>query len=151
MSQLHEQDFYAWTQQQVHLLKDDKLNDLDVAALIEELESMGAREKRELLSRLEVLLMHLLKWQYQPERQGKSWEFTIQEQRSRIHDHLSENPSLTNPETLELGLIKAYAYAVRKAVYETGFKASHFPKECPYSLKKILDMDFYPNEDNDED
>ncbi len=150
MSQLHEQDFYAWTQQQVHLLKDEKLDEIDVAALIEELESMGAREKRELLSRLEVLLMHLLKWQYQPERQGKSWEFTIQEQRSRIKDHFSENPSLTNPETLELGLIKAYAYAVRKAVYETGFKESHFPKDCPYSLEKILDINFYPNMDDDE-
>jgi hypothetical protein len=127
-----------------------QLDEIDVAALIEELESMGAREKRELLSRLEVLLMHLLKWQYQPERQGKLWEFTIQEQRSRIKDHFSENPSLTNPETLELGLIKAYAYAVRKAVYETGFKVSHFPKDCPYSLEQILDINFYPNVDDDE-
>jgi len=144
MSQLHEQDFYAWTQQQVHLLKDDKLDEIDVTALIEELESMGQREKRELISRLEVLLMHLLKWQYQPERQGKSWEFAIQEQRSRIQDHLSENPSLTNPDSLGLGLIKAYNYAVRKAIYETGFKAASFPKECPYSFEKIMDCDFYP-------
>ncbi|MDF1581792.1 MAG: DUF29 domain-containing protein [Methyloprofundus sp.] len=150
MSQLHEQDFYAWTQQQVHLLKDDKLDEIDVAALIEALESMGAREKRELLSHLEGLLMHLLKWQYQPERQGKSWEFTIQEQRDRIRDHLSENPSLSNPDSLAQGLIKAYNYAVRKAVYDTGFKVSHFPKECPYSFEQILDMDYYPNEDNHE-
>ncbi|MCF7970404.1 MAG: DUF29 domain-containing protein [Methylococcaceae bacterium] len=150
MSQLHEQDFYAWTQQQVHLLKDDQLDKIDVAALIEELESTGAREKRELLSHLEMLLMHLLKWQYQPERQGKLGEFTIQEQRDRIRDHLSENPSLRNPDSLERGLIKAYHYAVRKAVYDTGFKVSHFPTDCPYSLEQILDMDFYPNEDKHE-
>jgi len=150
MSQLHEQDFYAWTQQQVHLLKDDKLNDIDVAALIEELESMGAREKRELLSRLEVILMHLLKWQYQPSFQGKSWKLTLEEQRLKLQDHFQDNPSLSQEESLQLVMDKSYRRALVSAEKETGLSRCIFPVDCPYSLKQILDISFYPNEDNDE-
>lgn len=151
MSQLHEQDFYAWTQQQVHLLKDDKLNDIDVAALIEELESMGAREKRELLSRLEVILMYLLKWQYQPSFQGKNWKLTLEEQRLKLQDHFQDNPSLSQEESLQLVMGESYRRALVSAEKETGLSCRIFPVDCPYSLKQILDISFYPNEDNDED
>jgi hypothetical protein len=74
----YETDFYGWTQQQAHLLKTGCLSSLDVANLIEEIETMGRSEKRELDSRLMVLLVHLLKWKYQPKRRGRSWELTIQ-------------------------------------------------------------------------
>ncbi len=150
MSQLHEQDFYAWTQQQVHLLKDAKLEELDVAALIEELESMGAREKRELASRLEVILMHLLKWQYQPSFQGRSWRLTLEEQRLKLQDHFQDNPSLNQQESLQLVLDKSYRRALVRAEKETGLSRRIFPVDCPYSLEQMLDMDFYPNEGKNE-
>ncbi len=113
MTRLHEQDFYSWTQQQVDLLKTGQMEMLDVDYLIEELENIGASAKRELVSRLEVLLMHLLKWQYQPSRRGKSWEFALAEQRDRIQDCLAENPSLSNPDHLQQALAKAYKYGAR--------------------------------------
>jgi hypothetical protein len=97
---LHEQDFYGWVQAQAQLLKAGNFHDLDLHNLIDEVESMGASERRELMSRLEVLLAHLLKWQYQPGRRCSSWLNTIEEQRVRISDHLQANPSLANPELL---------------------------------------------------
>jgi hypothetical protein len=142
---LHSQDFYAWTQQQAQLLKNGQLNLLDIESLIEELETMGANEKRTLMSRLEVLLMHLLKWQYQPTLQSRSWLLTIEEQRERISDHLADNPSLKNPDALQAALDKAYQYAVRSAEKETGLARSVFPKSCPYRLEQIMDIAFYPD------
>lgn len=102
MSVLHQQDFYAWTLQQAQILKSGQFAKLDIAHLVEELESMSATEKRELISRLEILLMHLLKWQFQPAFQSRSWLLTIKEQRLQLEDHLQDNPSLKNPEILQM-------------------------------------------------
>jgi hypothetical protein len=148
MIALHNQDFYAWTQQQAQFLKSKKFDLLDIQSLVEELETMGASEKRTLMSRLEVLLMHLLKWQYQPTLQSRSWLLTIEEQRERIADHLADNPSLKNPESLQVALDKAYQYAVRGAEKETGLARSVFPKSCPYCLEQLMDMAFYPDGQN---
>ncbi len=145
MTALHEQDFYAWTQQQSQLLKVGQFAELDIKYLVEELESMGASEKRTLMSRLEVLLTHLLKWHYQPALQSRSWVLTIEEQRERITDHLEDNPSLTNINYLQGALNKAYQYALRDAEKETGFARSVFPEMCPYSLEQIMDTTFYPD------
>ncbi len=145
---LHDQDFYAWTQQQAQFLKAKKFDLLDIQSLVEELETMGASEKRTLMSRLEVLLMHLLKWQYQPTLQSRSWLLTIEEQRERIADHLADNPSLKNPDSLQAALDKAYQYAVRSAEKETGLARSVFPNRCPYRLEQLMDMGFYPNGQN---
>ena len=93
-SLLHDLDFYAWTQQQVDLLKSGNLVDVDVKHLIEEIESMGASERRELIDRLAVLLAHLLKWYYQPSFRGRSWQLTIKEQRRQLQRLLKDNPSL---------------------------------------------------------
>ena len=90
----YHQDFYGWAQEQAKLLREHRLNELDLENLLEEVESMGKSEKRELESRLEVLLTHLLKWHYQPNFQGKSWELTIRGQRAKSIRHLKENPSL---------------------------------------------------------
>ncbi len=148
MIALYNEDFYAWTQQQAQFLKTGQFAKLDIDALIEELESMGASEKRTLMSRLEILLMHLLKWQFQPALQSRSWLLTIEEQRERINDHLAENPSLKNTDSLQATLDKAYHYAARSAEKETGLARSLFPKTCPYSFKQIMDMDFYPPENS---
>ncbi len=146
MIALHEQDFYAWTQQQLALLKTKQLEQLDIAALIEELESMGASEKRELISRFEVLLMHLLKWQYQPSFQGRSWLLTIEEQRLKLQDHLQDNPSLNSAENMQKTLTKAYRRALVRAEKETGLSRNVFPQNCLYTLEQILDIHFFPVE-----
>jgi len=144
MIALHEQDFYAWTQQQTALLKSGELAKLDIHYLIEELESMGASEKRELTSRLEILLMHLLKWQYQPALQSRSWFLTIEEQRLQLEDHLQENPSLKNADFLQTCIDKAYRRALVQAEKETGLARSTFPATCPYRFEQITDSTFYP-------
>jgi len=137
---LYETDFYGWIQQQAASLRAGKLAELDVANLIEEIESMGKREKRELESRLEVLLMHLLKWCYQPECRGSSWEASILEQRKRIDRHLKENPSLKSlvPQTYK----GTYDYAVLEAVKETGMAKTAFPTLCPWTFEQTTDPNF---------
>jgi hypothetical protein len=146
MTVLHEQDFYAWTQQQASLLKTGQLSQLDIDHLVEELENMGASEKRELISRLEVLMVHLLKWQHQPALQSRSWILTIEEQRLPLEDHLQDNPSLLNTANLQAAMAKAYRRALVKTEKETGLARSLFPKSCPYTAEQIMDSRFYPVE-----
>jgi hypothetical protein len=143
MSATYETDFYGWTQQQATLLKNGQFNLADFTNIIEEIESMGRSEKRELESRLTVLLQHLLKWQYQPNRRGKSWELTIKGQRSRFLRVLQENPGLKSK--LDGCLLNAYQYAVVEAAKETGFDESVFPKNCPWSWEEITNNLFYPD------
>jgi hypothetical protein len=90
----YEKDFYAWTQEQANLIRQGKFNEIDTLHIIDEIESMGRSEKRALKSRLAVLLMHLLKWQYQPTFRGVSWTITIRNQRWEIAELLEDNPSL---------------------------------------------------------
>ena len=143
---LYEQDFYAWTAQQADLIKRKAFDKLDVKHLREELIIMGASEKRELESRLEKLLMHLLKWKYQPTYiNKKSWERTIKEQRKKLQRHLKDNPSLTNPSTLNERFIEAYEAAILLAAEETGLDESQFPISCEWDMRQILDDGFYPN------
>jgi hypothetical protein len=138
----HDEDFFAWTQQQADLLRQGRFADLDIQHLTEELESMGASDKRELMSRLTVLLTHLLKWQYQPDRRGVSWRLTITEQRRAIRHLLDDSPSL---KPLVPGFIASeYADARDDAVYETSLPKSVFPVECPYSLEQVTDAEFWP-------
>jgi len=138
----YEQDFYGWTQEQAALLKAGRLNDLDITNLTEEIETMGRSEKRELQSRLTVLLLHLLKWQHQPERRGRSWTLTIEAQRVDFQDVLSDNPGLKPhlPGLLE----HAYRLAKVKATQETGLDRNIFPVQCPWTLDQLIDDTFYP-------
>jgi hypothetical protein len=141
-SLLHDLDFYAWTQQQVDLLKSGNLVDVDVKHLIEEIESMGASERRELINRLAVLLAHLLKWHYQPSFRGRSWQLTIKEQRRQLQRLLKDNPSLHA--RLEEFIADAYVDSVLLAARETGLEESDFPAQCPYAQEELLNSDFYP-------
>lgn len=138
----HDDDFFAWTQQQADLLKQGRFADLDIEHLAEELESMGASDKRELMSRLTVLLTHLLKWQYQPERRGVSWRLTIAEQRRAIRRLLADSPSLKP--LVPQYLASEYPDARDDAVYETSLSKSLFPVECPYTLEQVLSGEFWP-------
>src|ERR1700723_630738 len=90
----YDRDFYAWANKQAALLRAGKLGEADFEHIAEEIESMGKSEKRELVSRLTVLLVHLLKWQHQPVLRSKSWRLTLEEQRIRLENHLADNPSL---------------------------------------------------------
>lgn len=138
----HNNDFYAWTQQQAHLLRTKQFNQIDFHQIAEEIEDMGRSEKRELESRLELLLMHLLKWQFQPNLRSRSWQLTIKEQRLRLEKLLQENPSLSS--FLADLLDKTYQLATISAERETGL--SSFPETCPYGLTEIFTPEFLPIE-----
>jgi Domain of unknown function DUF29 len=92
---LYDRDFFAWSRQQAELLRAGRLAEADIEQIAEEIDSMGRTEKRELISRLSVLLLHLLKWRYQPEKRGPTWEASIRVQRNRLADHLDDNSSLS--------------------------------------------------------
>ncbi|WP_313931849.1 MULTISPECIES: DUF29 domain-containing protein [Nostoc] len=142
-AQLYETDFVAWTKHTVQLIRDRQFDQIDWDAVIEEIESLGRSERRELKSRLEVLLQHLLKWQYQSNLQSGSWQNTIDEQRNRIIDLLQESPSLKSyPEEV---LAQCYHRGLKAASNETKLAIDTFPTECPYSIAQILDAEFLPN------
>lgn len=139
----YDTDYYGWTVEQAALLKTGNLQEIDLENLIEEIEAMGRSEKRTLESRLIVLLTHLLKWQYQPVRRGKSWELTIKGQRANCLDVLDDNPSLKSK--LDEMFIKSYYRAKIEAAKETGLDEGFFPEECPYTLVQVLDNAYYPD------
>jgi len=141
-SPLYDRDFYAWSREQAELLRKGKLAEADIEHIAEEIDSMGRTEKRELISRLDVLLLHLLKWRYQPGKRGPSWEASIWVQRNSISDHLDDNPSLKP--LLPQALASAYRNAWREAVAETGLAASTFPETCPWTVEQVLDSGFWP-------
>jgi hypothetical protein len=143
-STLYEQDFYAWANEQAALLRAGRLSEADIEHVAEEIETMGKTEKRELISRLKVLLMHLLKWRFQPGGRSTSWRLTIAEQRREVVDHLADNPSLKAklPETME----SAYGGAVLAAARETNLDLDIFPSVCPWSFEQVIDRNFWPDE-----
>lgn len=142
MTTLYDDDFYGWSQEQANLLRTKRFNELDAENLLEEIEAIGRSERRELESRLEKLLSHLLKWQYQPSRRVKSWLLTIKEQRRKFVDCLNENPSLRNKK--EERLIIVYQYARLSAEKETNLSESVFPDQCPWTFDQIMDNEFFP-------
>ena len=138
----YDEDFFAWTEEQARLLRAGEFSQLDIENMAEELESMGRRDKHEIDSRLEVLLMHLLKWQLQIRLRGPGWSGTIREQRRRIEKVLRESPSL-RPVVGQL-IPEAYAEAREKAAEETGLPETTFPADCPFTPAQILAKDFLP-------
>ncbi|MGC8475145.1 MAG: DUF29 domain-containing protein [Acetobacteraceae bacterium] len=141
-SALYDTDFYAWANQQAALLRAGDLAAADLAHIAEEIESMGRTEKRELVSRLAVLLLHLLKWRHQPGRRGASWRATIRIQRRELTTHLADNPSLKN--RLGEAIALAYGNAAIAAGGETGLPDATFPPLCPWSFEQIMAEDFWP-------
>ena len=139
---LHDNDFYAWTLEQAALLRDGRVGEADLATIAEEIESMGKTEKRELVSRLTVLLLHLLKWPHQPSHRGKSWRLSIANARNEIIDHLEDNPSLKA--VLDRAMEQAYRSARLKAAIETEFDEDAFPERCPWSFVCAMDEAFWP-------
>lgn len=143
MSTAYEKDFYAWANEQAALLRSGKLAEADIEHIAEEIESMGKTEKRELVSRLTVLLLHLLKWRFQPNLQSASWRATIEVQRLEIGYHLEDNPSLKHLRAEAMS--RAYSLSIREALRETGLPESTFPAICPWSFEQIMEKQFWPD------
>jgi hypothetical protein len=141
-SPLYDSDFYAWSREQAELLRAGKLAEADIEHIAEEIDSMGRTEKRELISRLTVLLLHLLKWRYQPGKRGPSWEASIRVQRLDVGEHLDDNPSLSP--LLPQALASAYRKARLEAIAETGLPGATFPEACPWTVEQALDDGFWP-------
>jgi Domain of unknown function DUF29 len=142
MTTHYDSDFYGWTQEQADLLRSGSLNELDTQNLLEEIESMGRSERRELESRLEVLLAHLLKWKYQEGRRSRSWTLTIIGQRQKVSRCLKQSPSLKHK--LNESLEAAYSDAIIAAERETQISRNVFPDTCPWTFEQIMDTEFYP-------
>ena len=139
---LHDSDFYAWSLEQAALLRSGRVGEADLEAIAEEIESMGKTEKRELISRLTVLLMHLTKWERQPQGRGNSWRLMIANARDEIADLLADNPSLKT--VIDEVTASAYRYARRKAAIETDLGEEAFPQNCPWSFAETMDAGFWP-------
>ena len=144
---LYEKDFNAWALNEAQKLKLKQFDTVDLKNLIEEVEDMSKREISSLENRLITLIMHLLKWQLQPEARGNSnsWEATIKQQRLKIKRLIKNMPSLKNH--LEQLLLddSVYQDAVLEAIKETNLDYMVFPGEIPYSQEQILDNEFYPD------
>ena len=139
----YEADFYQWSLEQARLLRSREWKAVDVEHLAEEIEDMGKSLRREWKSRLKVLIVHLLKWVFQPELRGISWQLTIQEQRDQLHELLADNPSLKNQ--MKTSLDRTYPRAVKRTALETSLIEETFPKEFPFRLEDILNESFWPN------
>jgi hypothetical protein len=137
---LYERDLSGWTNEQVTLLRAGRFDQIDAENIAEELQDVGGREYDKLESALEVLLMHMLKWDHQPERRGASWQITIAEQRERIAIQLRKNPGLKRQ--IEEAVQDGFRIGRLRAARETGLKPSIFPKRCPYDWTTIMNRDF---------
>ena len=139
---LHEADYLRWIETTVEKLRSQDYANVDWENLIEEIEDMGRSERRSLESNLIVVLLHLLKWQYQPERRSGSWESSIIEHRRHIKKALKESPSLNS--YCESIFSECYVEAVKQAKAETGLSLEIFPIECLYELTEVIDDQFLP-------
>ncbi len=135
LADLYETDETAWLETTADLIRSGRLDQIDLDTLAEYLTDMALRDKREVLSRLKVLITHLLKWQFQPENRGASWRRTVADERQELLD-IMESGSLHN-HALDV-LAKAYRHGVSLATAETGLPETTFPAECPWPLDEIL-------------
>jgi len=135
---LYERDYYRWALQQARALKEHRLEDLDWENLSDEVEGLAKTARRELRSRLKVLLEHLIKWQLQPQRRGRSWRTTVAVQRLEIREHLDENPGL-KPSVAE---VLAQAYKAARLEVSGRFLRRSDPQprdSCPWPFERVMD------------
>jgi hypothetical protein len=137
---LYDSDLYGWSQDQAQLLREGRLGEIDAGNIAEEILDVGGAEYDKLESALRVLLMHMLKWDHQPERRSRSWENTIAIQRRQAERQLSKNPSLKA--RLEEAVVEAYSDARLEASSETDMDVDRFPETCPYSWEEIMGREF---------
>jgi len=139
----YEEDFALWSAEQAALLRAGSLDGLDRENVAEEIECLGRSEKREIESRLNVAIVHLLKWRFQPEKRKSGWKASILEARRQLSRTLRESPSLKSyPSNV---VDEEYESARLKTADETGLPEDAFPTACPFTIEQILDTDFLPN------
>jgi hypothetical protein len=140
---LYDTDFHAWANEQAALLRAGRLTEADVENIAEEIDSMGRSEKNQLVNRLTVLLLHLLKWRYQSTLRGRSWALTVEQQRRNLVKHIARNPSLKS--YIEEAMADAYEDARIEAERETHLSRSTFPDESPFTFDEAMNPDFWPD------
>jgi len=139
---LYETDFVQWVEVTIKQLRSQNYTAVDWANLIEEIEDMSRRERKALKSNLIVVLLHLLKWQFQPDPRSGSWRSSIREHRRRVNDDLKDSPSLI-PYLQEV-FAECYTNACEQAADETGLPLTIFPETCPYTIERSLNSDMLP-------
>ena len=142
VNSLYKQDYYLWIEQTIELLQEQKFNEVDISNLIEEIKDMGKSEKRAITCNLRILLMHLLKYQYQSEKRSNSWLFTIVEHRQRIQELLETSPSLKS--YYDQVFAKSYQDARELAAAETGLSLNSFSENSPFTAEDALKSDYLP-------
>ncbi len=143
LSTLYEQDYYLWLEATAQLLREGQLCALDAATLLKEIEDMGRSEKRAVYSNLKILLVHLLKYRYQPEKRSNSWIASIVEHPQKLKKAFKDSPSL-QPYFTEI-LNECYQDARELAAAETGLAIDEFPVEIAFNPEEILNSDYLPN------
>ncbi|MBE7183042.1 MAG: DUF29 domain-containing protein [Methylobacterium mesophilicum] len=138
----YEQDIARWSDEQASLIRAGRFDAVDRENIAEEIESLGRSDRREIRSRIGVILLHLLKWEFQPEKRKVGWRFTLREQRHQLEIIFEESPSLVAfaRDVFE----RDYELAQTKAMDETGLPSTGVPQNCPYPFSNILDSDFFP-------
>jgi len=129
-------DLTAWATHTAHLLREKRWEEVDWEHLIEEVEDLGKSERSAIGSQMERVMLHLLKWEYQPQRRSDSWLDSINDGRSQIRRKIEDSPSLKHYPDEILG--KEYRRACREAARQTGLDKATFPLTCPYSTEQIL-------------
>ena len=140
---LYERDFCLWVEEQVRLLRQGALEHLDVANLAEEIADLGIGTKKAVKSNLVIVLLHLLKHEFQARRRSRSWHASIVEHRQRLRDDLRTSPSLRG--YARTVFEEAYADARARAIVETGLSERALPRTSPYTLEQALDPEFLPD------
>jgi len=139
---LYDQDYYLWIMRTIELLNQKKFSELDLTNLVEEIEDMGKSEKKSITSNLRILLMHLLKYKYQSDKQTNSWLFTIVEHRKRLQEAFKVSPSLRR--YYEEVFLDCYQDARELASAETGLSMQIFSEVCPFTPEEALNSNYLP-------
>ncbi len=145
---LYEQDFCLWVERALLLLCEGNLRDLDLENLLEEIADMSNSQKQALESNLKIILMHLLKYKYQPHKRTNSWRYTIVEHRQRIHKAFKNSPSLKRHFLEEFADV--YLDARQLAAIETDLDIKLFPLESPFTSDQVLDKSYLPEDTSDD-
>ena len=139
---LYERDGFAWAAREAALLRERRFGEIDLANIIAEIETVGRSERRSIVSSYRLMLMPLLKWEYQAERRSKPWTDTISRERGTLELDEDRNPSLAKNPGPQIA--EAYRIARRDAARETNLSLPTFPAECPYTADQLRNSDFQP-------
>ena len=142
----YETDVVAWANEQAGFVRSGRFDQLDLEHIAEEIEDVGKSEQRELASRMAVLLAHLLKWEHQPARRSKSWQYTLTTQRKEVAYVISEAPSLRTKFSDERWLDIVWSKAKSQAESETGLDIDTFPEVCPWPISDVLSEGWLPGD-----